>query len=72
MTLGFEETQIPYTSGAQRARAWTERWVRDQLYCPNCGTERISQFETNRPVADFLCTACNEEYELKVKKPNLD
>jgi hypothetical protein len=68
MKLEFDEAQVPYTSGTQRARAWTEKWVRDWLYCPNCGTERISQFEINRPVADFLCTACEEEYELKSQK----
>jgi type II restriction enzyme len=68
MKLGFEETQVPYTSGAQRARAWTEKWVSDWLYCPNCGTARMNQFEINRPVADFFCAACKEEYELKSQK----
>ena len=68
MKLGFEETQTPYTSGSQRARAWTERWVRDQVFCPNCGGLKINQFEVNRPVADFFCSSCKEEYELKSQK----
>jgi type II restriction enzyme len=68
MKMGFHETQAPYTSGAQNARAWTERWVRDWLYCPNCGHSNISQFTANRPVADFYCTVCSEEYELKSQK----
>jgi type II restriction enzyme len=68
MKLGFEESQTPYTSGSQSARAWTERWVRDQVFCPNCGSPRINQFEINRPVADFFCASCNEEYELKSQK----
>ena len=38
-----------------------ETWV----YCPNCGNARIDQFVANRPVADFSCSDCHEEYELK-------
>jgi len=68
MKLGFEETQSPYHSGSQSARAWTERWVGDWVYCPNCGYPNVSQFENNRPVADFFCTSCSEEFELKSQK----
>jgi len=67
-TLGFEEAQASYNSGSQKARAWTERWVRNEVYCPNCGGQNIKQFESNRPVADFVCGACSEEYELKSQK----
>lgn len=67
-TLGFEEAQASYNSGSQKARAWTERWVRNEVYCPNCGDLNINQFESNRPVADFVCGACSEEYELKSQK----
>jgi len=66
--LGFEETQSPYSSGSQSARAWTERWVSDWVYCPNCGHQKIKPFPNNSPVADFFCNACNEEYELKSQK----
>jgi type II restriction enzyme len=68
MKMGFEEAQTPYLSGSQSARAWTERWVRDQVYCPNCGNQKIDPFPANSPVADFLCRTCNEEYELKSQK----
>jgi type II restriction enzyme len=68
MKLGFEEPQTPYKSGSQSARAWTERWVRDWVYCPNCGSPKINPFPNNSPVADFLCLACREEYELKSQK----
>ena len=68
MKLGFEETQSPYNSGSQNARAWTERWVHDQVFCPNCGSATINPFPNNSPVADFLCLACKEEYELKSQK----
>ena len=68
MKLGFGESQAQYASGSQAARAWTERWVKDSLYCPHCGNAKISQFPANRPVADFVCPACSEEYELKSQK----
>jgi type II restriction enzyme len=68
MKLGFEETQAPYESPSQSARAWTERWVRDWAFCPNCGQQNIDQFPGNRPVADFYCGACKEEFELKSQK----
>jgi type II restriction enzyme len=68
MKLGFEESQSPYTSGTQKARSWTEAWVSAQAYCPHCGSAKMSQFPNNSPLADFLCTSCNEEFELKSQK----
>jgi type II restriction enzyme len=68
MKLGFEEAQTSYTSGSQSARAWTERWVKDRVYCPNCGSPKVNAFPNNRPVADFFCDHCKEEYELKSQK----
>jgi hypothetical protein len=50
MKLGFEETQSPYKSGSQSARAWTERWVRDWVYCPNCGSPKINMIEVMKCV----------------------
>jgi type II restriction enzyme len=69
--LGFEEAQASYNSGSQRARAWSERWVGAEAYCPSCGQTNMKQFEANRPVADFVCRTCNEEYELKSQKKKL-
>lgn len=68
MKLGFEEEQSPYDSGAQSARFWSEAWVHNQVYCPNCGQAHISKYENNRPVADFYCGSCREEFELKSQK----
>jgi type II restriction enzyme len=68
MKLGFEESQLPYTSGSQSARAWTEAWVKAWAYCPHCGSTKMSQFPNNSPVADFLCASCSEEFELKSQK----
>jgi type II restriction enzyme len=68
MKLGFEESQSAYTSRSQSARAWTEAWVSTQAYCPHCGNAKMSQFPDNSPLADFLCTSCAEEFELKSQK----
>jgi hypothetical protein len=69
MKLGFEAAvQAPYGSPSQRARALTERWVRDWLFCPNCGDDQVQPFKNNQPVADFFCTSCSENYELKSQK----
>jgi len=68
MKLGFEEAPVEYTSGSQSARIWTERWVRDWVYCPNCGADKISAFPNNSPLADFFCASCREEFELKSQK----
>ncbi len=68
MKLEFDEPQSSYTSGSQSARAWTESWVSKQAYCPHCGNAKISTFPNNSPLADFFCTICSEEFELKSQK----
>ncbi len=55
-----------YKSNSQKIRVISEYWVKQNGYCPNCGCE-LSEFENNRPVADFLCQNCREEFELKSK-----
>lgn len=68
MKLGFEESQSSYNSGSQNARVWTEGWVQREIYCPNCGSAKLTKFANNKPAADFYCSACKEEYELKSQK----
>ena len=68
MRLGFEEAPTPYESPSQSARVWTETWVRREVYCPNCGQANLDKFPNNRPLADFSCLSCGEEYELKSQK----
>lgn len=57
-----------YSSNSQIIRVLTESWVRDNCYCPNCGKISLNEFENNRPVADFYCDSCFEQFELKSKK----
>jgi Dam-replacing family len=68
MRLSFEESQLAYSSGSQKAKAWTEAWVGAWAYCPHCGNAKISSFPNNSPLADFFCTSCDEEFELKSQK----
>ena len=59
-----------YTSNSQKVRVMTEAWVDNEIFCPNCGNN-ITSYENNRPVADFHCSNCKEEYELKSKKESI-
>lgn len=69
MDLHFDTTLAQaYSSSSQQIRVMSERWAQRHLYCPNCGQQPIVQYENNRPVADFRCAACGEDYELKSKK----
>lgn len=72
MNLAIDNSIIGnYHSGTQIARVLTENWVNQNMYCPRCGDLHIRHFENNRPVADFYCPSCNNEYELKSKDGNL-
>src|SRR5690606_15793473 len=57
-----------YINSSQIARVLTESWVKLNAYCPSCGNDELNQFSNNSPVADFLCTICKAEFELKSKK----
>lgn len=56
-----------YSSNSQIVRILTENWVLNNSYCPCCGNLPLNEFENNRPVADFYCKKCSEEFELKSK-----
>ncbi len=57
-----------YKSESQKIRVLTEQWVGDSIFCPNCGRLDIDKYPNNQPVADFHCSNCREEYELKSKQ----
>lgn len=68
MNLNFRtELAAGYHSKSQLARVLTEDWVAQNMFCPRCGNLKIKHFENNRPVADFYCTRCAAQYELKSK-----
>lgn len=60
-----------YRNPRQRVRVATESWVGDNLYCPFCGATKICPYENNRPVADFFCSSCQEDFELKSRGTTL-
>ncbi|MCX6759170.1 MAG: restriction endonuclease [Candidatus Nealsonbacteria bacterium] len=72
MNLSFDiKLANEYTSSPQKIRVLTEDWVDKQAYCPNCGHLDIDKYENNKPVADFFCSNCREDYELKSKKDSV-
>lgn len=72
MDLKFDNSVVAeYHSGTQIARVLTENWVGKNMFCPRCGNKHIEHFENNRPVADFFCPICNNQYELKSKSGSL-
>jgi len=66
-----EKISINYKNASQKARVLTEQWVDDSVFCPNCGHLDIDKYPNNKPVADFYCSNCREEYELKSKQNTL-
>lgn len=69
MQLAFDiKLAEGYKSVSQKIRVMTEGWVAKTVYCPNCGHLEIDKYPNNWPVADFVCSSCREDYELKSKK----
>ena len=68
MNLCFDQSLgLGYKSNSQKIRVMSESWVNDNIFCPVCGSARLSKLENNRPVADFQCPSCGEIFELKSK-----
>jgi type II restriction enzyme len=55
-----------YKNNSQKIRVLSEKWVSENIFCPNCGNY-IADYENNKPVADFYCEKCSEDFELKSK-----
>lgn len=56
-----------YKSNSQKIRILSELWTEENIFCPNCGG-KIKNYDNNKPVADFYCKKCVEDFELKSKK----
>lgn len=68
MNLQFDTNLISnYKSNSQIARIITENWTSREIFCPNCGKE-IKKYPDNKPVADFYCEKCIEDFEQKSKE----
>lgn len=66
----YSESAENYKSNSQKIRVLSEEWVHQNIFCPNCGRV-ISSYPNNRPVADFYCSVCQEDYELKSKQDSM-
>lgn len=72
MNLNFNQSLAAnYKSEPSRIRVLSEDWVAKHGYCRSCNAEPLVEFANNQPVADFYCSNCDEEYELKSKKAKL-
>ena len=54
-----------YKAATPRAGKFSEHRVGRYSYCPCCGWDSIQRYGNNRPVADFFCDGCGEDFELK-------
>lgn len=71
MTLFFDtKLSQNYKSPSQQIRVMTEMWAKQNIFCPSCGNP-IAEYENNKPVADFFCGGCLEDFELKSKKDSM-
>ncbi|MCX7782741.1 MAG: hypothetical protein N2318_03745 [Meiothermus sp.] len=69
MNLEFDvELGKRYTSLSQKARVLTEGWLQLNSFCPNCGALKLERQAVNKPVSDFYCEVCKEDFELKSKR----
>ena len=69
--LNFDLSLVSkYHATSQKIRILTENWLEIHSYCPCCGNS-IVHYENNRPVADFYCKECQEDFELKSKQNRL-
>lgn len=72
MKLAFDEQlAVNYKSASQKVRVLTEQWVDNSAFCPSCGYPDIDKYPNNQPVADFYCSNCKEEYELKSQRNSI-
>jgi len=65
LSLYSEDVFSRYKSASQRIRVLSERWFDDQMYCPACSSKTITRHPNNKPVLDFFCPDCGEQFQLK-------
>jgi len=54
-----------YKSASQKARVITEAWALENIYCPACISDRITDTAANTEAIDFVCSRCNASFQLK-------
>lgn len=69
LDLDFRGTEA-YKSRSQQMRVATESWVARNMFCPVCGAPVLNHYGNNKPVADFYCNQCQNDFELKSSTGN--
>jgi type II restriction enzyme len=59
------ELGLNYKAGSQIARVISEDWCKRELYCAACSSDRLSPSKANTPAIDFVCTECDQCFQLK-------
>jgi len=54
-----------YKSATHRARVATEGWAEENLYCPECDSNRLNRSRAGMPAIDFNCPDCEAPFQLK-------
>lgn len=67
MQLALPAVHDKYTSKSQRSGIASEKWARENLYCPNCRSPHIESFPANTPAIDYSCPRCDALFQLKAK-----
>lgn len=66
-SLDLRTSLVSYKSASQLARVYTENWVADNVYCPDC-LSGLKKTKNNTRVLDFICRGCELPFELKSKR----
>lgn len=67
----FNHWRTSYNSNSQLIRVISEEWFSTQMFCPSCTNNQLVPLPNNSKAADFICTLCNETYQLKSKKSTM-
>jgi len=67
--LPFENTPKHWKSQSRISGQAGEKWCGKYMPCPLCNADSsLIEFKNNKPVKDFYCKNCEEEYQLKTSK----
>lgn len=67
-----KDLALRYKSNSQVIRILSESWLSENMYCPCCGNLILKKYGNNKPVADFYCEKCKEQFELKSSRKRID
>ena len=59
-----------FKSPAQKARCVSEAWGVENLFCPNCSSERLDATRQGFKAIDYFCPRCSSAFQLKSKSSN--